>query len=138
MDSGNETLGTYQLIEGASLTEKVACEIQGLGICDQELAAPMCESGTRPDRLMLCDNGTTRHMFGRQHQGMVFNVRHITPVSFNTAGNSITLDTEGDAVLRDGTVLTNILINLNTDLSLLAEGTMTDLGDDEAWAFNHN
>ena len=52
----------------------------------------------------------------------VGNIRDIPPVDVATAGGETILDQEGDAMLANGHVLRDCLLNGNSDLNLCSEG----------------
>jgi hypothetical protein len=64
-----------------------------------------------PTNLTLIDSGTTRHMLGVDGIKYAANVRPTKPCTFSTAGGAVELSMEGDALLRNGSVLSNCLLN---------------------------
>ena len=91
-------------------------------------------SGNAPTNMTLIDSGTSRHMLGSDGIKFAANVRAADqPVQLMSAAGPMELGLEGDALLRDGSVLRNCLLNDQTDLNLLSEGLMRT---EEEWTFN--
>ena len=74
-----------------------------------------CLSGLSYKRI---DSGIARYMRGVDGIKYAANVRPTEPCTFSTAGGAIELSMEGDALLRNGSVLSNCLLNEASDLNL--------------------
>ena len=87
-----------------------------------------------PTNMTLIDSGTSRHMLGSEGIKFVANVQETDhPIQLETAAGPMELGLEGDALLRNGSVLRNCLLNVQTELNLLSEGLMRTESD---WTFN--
>ena len=92
------------------------------------------ELNNAPTNMTLIDSGTSRHMLGSEGIKYAANVREADqPIQLETAAGPMELGLEGDALLRNGSVLRNCLLNDQTELNLLSEGLMRTESD---WTFN--
>ena len=85
----------------------------------------------RPKLLIMLDNGTFQHVWGRDIRKYLTNVRKCTPTPVKTAGGIIWLVEVGDLVLKDG-ILEQGFLNEHMDGSLLSTGRLSMF---EGWKF---
>jgi len=89
-----------------------------------------CESGSRPDSMLLLDSGTFKHMSGVNSSHLAINVRKVKEYPVGTAGGIIWLD-QGCDIVGKRHVFRGCLVNPHLENSLLSEGWLRL----EGWKF---
>jgi hypothetical protein len=90
-----------------------------------------------PGLKLMFDGGTFDHLWGTDavQSGMVINIHRVDPVPCRIAKGFMWLDTKGDLVFKDGTVMRDGFVNPHHDMSLVSEGRLALF---EGWEFRKN